>query len=157
MTFRFITIIILIIGFNITKINGNYLDNLNNTINTDSCRCNFNCLTELKDTVNSLSIEQIYRFLAIFSKDCKNNAEFSEVSNERLFKIMELNPDNFIQAIDKYNKDIEINKIIEQIRRPCNDMIDLKGIYDKIQKSKVNSGYKVKILDALQYAINLFY
>jgi len=121
----------------------------------DTCKCNYNCWPDLKDSINGLSIIQIYRFLKTISLDCENNAEFSECSNDRLFKIMELNSNNFLIAIDTYSKDLEIGEILSQIKRPVNDSINLKGIYTKIQKSKVESGLKDQILKLLKYSIDL--
>ena len=124
-------------------------------INKDSCKCNYNCWPDLKDSINGLSTTQIYRFLKTISMDCENNAEFSECCNDRLFKIMELNPDNFLIAIDIYNKDLEFGEILKQIKRPVNDGINLKGIYTKIQESKVKSGFKDQILMLIKYSIDL--
>jgi hypothetical protein len=129
---------------------------IDKTVNyKDTCKCNYNCWPDLKDSINELSIIQIYRFLKTISVDCENNAEFSECSNDRLFKIMELNPDNFLIAIDTYSTDLEIGEILRQIKRPVNDGINLMGIYTKIQKSKVESGLRDQILKLLKYSIDL--
>lgn len=153
---RILVLWVLIIGLNINNLIGEIPFDLNiKKVNSDSCKCNYNCWTDMKDSINGLTVQQIFRFLTTISVDCRNNAEFSEYSNERLFKIMELNPDNFLKAIDIHNTEVEFSEIIEQIKSPINDGIDLKEIFTKIQKSKVDSGFKVKILKAIKYSIDL--
>jgi len=153
--YRILVLLVLIIGFNINgsvgKIPGSNIKALNN----DSCKCNYNCWPDLKDSINGLSVKQIFRFLKTIGIDCENNAEFSEYSNERLFKIMELNPDNFLKVIDAYNADLEFGEIIKQINSPINDGIDLKGIYKKIKKSQIASELKDRILKSIKYSIDL--
>jgi hypothetical protein len=151
-----LVLLVLTYGFNINDSFSKTTFDLNiKTENKDSCKCNYNCWPDLKDSINGLSVRQIFRFLTTISVNCKNNVEFSEFSNERLFKIMELNPDNFLKAIERYNENLEFGEILEQIKSPINDGIDLNGIYAKIQKSKVDSEFKDKILNAIKYSIDL--
>jgi len=120
----------------------------------DTCKCNYNCWPLIKDSINGLNDQQILSFLKTFGHDCDNNAEFSEVSNENLFKMIEFNSARFITVIEKYQTNIEFNEILKMIENPIKDGIDLKKISKLVDNVKSDSKVKSRIIESLKIAIN---
>ena len=120
----------------------------------DTCKCNYNCWPVIKDSINGLTDRQILSFLKTLGHDCVNNAEFSEVSNETLFKIIEFNSARFINVIEKYQADIEFNEILKMIENPIYDGIDLEKTSKLVNNVKPDSKAKNRIIESLKNAIN---
>ena len=154
---KIVVLLILIFGLNIgLALGAPFVSKEFNNIKIDTCECNYKCWPDLSDSVKDLTTDDIYKFLKTISIDCKNNAEFSEYSNEIIFKILGLNPSNFILVIDKDHNNLDLNEIIKLLKNPLNDTINVKGLYKKINDVKIDSPYKKIILDSLKYAIDLY-
>ena len=94
----------------------------------------------------------MHRFLYTFSKDCSKNIEYSEYSNEMLFKVFEKYPEQLINCMSK-EKDLDIDYILLELSTPLLD-INGKVIYEKVQNASGDKLIKEKILEALKKAID---
>jgi hypothetical protein len=120
------------------------------TFTDDTCRCNHNCWPALGDSTMNLTTGQIFNFLKTFDIECNNNAEFSEWSNEKLFKIIEFNADNFLKSIEIHKADLNFDYILKEFGSPVNDGIDIKLVYKKVEQTKDNSNFKKQVLQILK-------
>ena len=144
---------ILIQGLFFDKVSGLTLDYKTDRLK-DTCKCNYSCWPVIKDSINGLTEQQILSFLKSLGHDCDNNVEFSEVSNETLFKIMEFNSARFISVIEKHQTEIEFSKILKMIENPINDGVDLVKMSKLVNNVKIDSETKSRIIESLKTAIN---
>ncbi len=80
-----------------------------------------------------------------------NNVEFREGSNEKLFMLLEANPEAFILALAKAK--VETSKrITSELQSPDHDGFDLQKIYSTVYKVESNKKSKSVILEALKEA-----
>lgn len=63
--------------------------------------CSIKVLKNTDERIDNLDLKTVAEFLASFHKDCSNNVEFSEWSNELLFKVAHKKPDLLLQLLDK--------------------------------------------------------
>ena len=112
-------------------------------------KCDISIVLETSDGMENLSEDLVLRFLQTFGKECKNNAEFSEFSNEILFKVIQQNAAMFCNTLKNNEKQIELTEIIEKLKNPINDSIDLELTINKIADSKVEPETKSKLIIAI--------
>jgi len=120
---------------------------------SDSCtRCDILTVKNTESHINELKYTNLHRFLYTFSKDCSKNIEYSEYSNEMLFKVFEKYPEQLINCMSK-EKDLDIDYILLELSTPLLD-INGKVIYEKVQNASGDKLIKEKILEALKKAID---
>lgn len=116
---------------------------------SDSYRCNFDCLKVIAENFNSLNYDHVHDFLLTFDEKCKNNVEFSEWSSELLMNTLSKYPDLVIKSIQT-DSNINAHLIYNKIESPVMD-INFKEVYtnlDQIQGSDI----KNEILNRLKIA-----
>jgi hypothetical protein len=106
------------------------------------------------EKVGKLKQNEIRDFLLTFGKECRNNAEYSEWSNELLFSVLDKQTELTLATIEKEEKQIEINEILTDLGSPINDMIDVKKLIPKVEKVKFNGRLKKNIIEKLKTADN---
>ncbi|MBI5914935.1 MAG: hypothetical protein HY842_06125 [Bacteroidetes bacterium] len=115
--------------------------------NTSCDKCDIDKVKIVIDHLDSLTFQIVDDFLCTFDSSCNTNLEYSEWSNETLFKVLDKAPAIFFQVIAKRQVD---NKILfTEIENPVHDGFDLQEIYDKILATSVPTDLKTKFLDAL--------
>ncbi len=104
---------------------------------TDTIKCNTEIVLRTLNKIDSLSESDIRLFLKVFSPKCRNNVEFSEFSNELLFKVLEKHPDSFISVIcnSKLDDNIDFNTIYEELKSPLHDLIPIERIKSAIEST----------------------
>lgn len=117
-------------------------------------KCNFTTIDNLKANQNSLSSGLILEFLIAMDSSCRNNAEWSEASNETLFWLAGNHTRIFIQCLKINQSKIDIGILLEEFKQPIHDNIDLKGIYSKLQSLNDNDKIVKDILASLGLALN---
>lgn len=120
---------------------------------TDSFKCNISVVTETFQNIDHVSEDSMLRFLKTFGKDCKNNVEYSEFSNEVLFKLLQSHPEQFCIVLENHKDSIDFSYVIQEIENPLLDLVDLEETKEKIEKSLNDMELKVKLLKALDIAI----
>ena len=121
--------------------------------NFDTLRCNRNALLEFYNNLDSLSYQTADKFLLTFDESCVNNAEYSEWSNELLYKFLENNPSMLIEILLK-EKPFKRNYIYKNLTQPIHDGVDLKMIYSRVEKVNMNNEVTMNILKNIKTAIN---
>lgn len=120
---------------------------------SDSCiHCDITVVRETESKLEKLNYADLSRFLFTFSKDCSNNVEYSEYSNEVLFKVLEKYPSKFMDCMSK-EKELDTKYIYSELSMPLLD-INGKVIYKNVQSISGDKYTKEKILEALQKAID---
>lgn len=119
----------------------------------DACyKCDIEKVKIVNENLDKLTMQMVSRFLCTFDSTCANNSEYSEWSNETLFKVLEKAPGIFFQVV--VNGQVDNKILLDQIENPINDVIDIQIIYDKIKETKVQTDIKTEYLNALLTAAN---
>ena len=85
-----------------------------------------------------------------FGKECRNNVEFEEYSNEILFLILDKQTELTLQTIEKEKGQLELREILSTLSSPIHDGIDIKGLVPKVEKVKFDQRLKKQVLDSLR-------
>ena len=105
------------------------------TVFSQDCKkCDIEKLLDLSENINNLDFEIVKGFICTFDSTCINNIEFSEWSNELLFKLIEKD----INLLNKVLRDLGFNyvKLIgKELETPIIDF-DLNKLYILINNSK---------------------
>lgn len=120
---------------------------------TDSIKCNINVLLKFDNNLDSLDTNSAREFFLTFDKACKNNAEYSEWSNELLFKFLDRYPRKFINVLllkEKY----DLISIFKNLESPINDGFDLDKIYKGVEAIDLHNSVKKEILKRIKIALN---
>ena len=141
-------------GLDIETILNKYLSDISilsdkNIGKLDTLKCNTKVLLKVFQNKKSLDIKTIQDFLMAFGSKCKNNAEFIEWSNELLFDILKLYPAQIVDLLDK-NQEIESDVILDELRNPIHDLVDIPLIINAIENNKSDSELKKKLITALK-------
>lgn len=152
-------LLVVLISFQtLNACSGMKLNQYNRTTETmqtmqDSCnRCDIEIVKQTVSNLQKLKYSDIYQFLYTFSKDCSKNVEYSEYSNEVLFKVLENYPKQFIACMNK-EKELESEYIYSELSTPLLD-IDGKAIHEKVKSVSGDNHAKERILKALRKAVN---
>lgn len=118
---------------------------------SDSLKCNIVIVRKIDDKIDELTSSEIKMFLCTFSKECSRNVEYTEYSNEVLFKVLERYPSQFMECIN-LNSSIEFEYILSELSNPLFD-INGKKLITKIQQVEGLSIIKSKIIESLKKAM----
>ena len=97
-------------------------------------KCSLDIILQIENDIDSLTTKKMSAFLTNFSKDCRNNVEFSEVSNEVLFIVIEKYPELFVTVMCDNNAEIECEEIYFQLSQPLHDLIPIDSIYNRMNQ-----------------------
>lgn len=100
----------------------------------DCEKCDIGKLIDLSENLENLNYETVMNFICTFDSTCTSNIEFSEWSNELLFKLIE----NDINLLNKVLHELGFKyaKLIgQELETPVVEF-DLKKIYNLIKNSK---------------------
>ncbi|MCY1634031.1 MCE family protein [Marinifilum sp. D737] len=122
-------------------------------IKKENLKCNVKIVLKMNESIDSASDELVLSFFKTFGEECKNNVEYSEFSNETLFKLIQNQTVLFCKVLEKYRNEIELNEILKELENPLHELIDLNKIKEGIMKSELNKELKAKLLDAIDKAI----
>jgi hypothetical protein len=115
----------------------------------DSFKCNITIVVEAFQNKDQVSDELMLRFLKTFGKDCKNNVEFSQFSNEMLYKVIQKNPEIFAKTLKNNLNQIDFDEIIFNLKNPLHDLIDLDLTINRIAETQVDKSIKDKLIIAI--------
>ncbi|MBD77636.1 MAG: hypothetical protein CL840_01690 [Crocinitomicaceae bacterium] len=115
--------------------------------------CSSRILLKTSSQLDSLNINLVDSFLSTFHESCRNNVEYSEWSNELLFKVLIRNPEMVLIVLST-NPNISYNEIIHELESPIHDQINLGEIILKIEgiQQNENNNWKSPIVKALKKA-----
>lgn len=113
---------------------------------SDSLKCNISIAQEVYENIDRVSNGLMLKFLKTFGKDCKNNVEFSEFSNETLFMVIQKNPELFTKTLEINLNQIDLNELLFNLENPLHDLIDLDLTINKIADTNIDKSIKDKLI-----------
>ena len=87
-----------------------------------------------------------------FGKECRNNVEYSEWSNELLFSVLDNQPELMLKTIEKGEKRFDMNEILEDLSTPSGDLTNIKDLIQKVNQIGINARLKNQIVENLRIA-----
>ena len=110
------------------------------------CKCNIQNVVEVKTNMESLTKESLIDFLCTFDELCKNNAEFSQFSNEVLFEVLNNNPDFLIRVLDGQSDQTK-KYVYKEISNPINDKFNPQELSLKINGTSPTARAVIEALE----------
>jgi hypothetical protein len=123
------------------------------TKNSSACvKCDISLLRETEKDFAKLSRQKILDFLCTFDPRCATNIEYSEYSNELLFKILDRYTGEFLWALSK--KQVHKQYIYETLSNPLLD-VNADFLKDKVRNEKgANDSIRKSVLKSLDKISN---
>lgn len=109
--------------------------------------CNIATITTTDKEIETVKVGQVITFLCTIKKECSKNVEFSEYSNEVLFKLIDRRTQTFIDAFANVPESDRIN-LLDVIANPLLDY-NTAELKIKIEKSEASDGIKKSLIAAL--------
>jgi len=109
-------------------------------------KCDIEKVKIANEHLDSLTFQIVSDLLCTFDSICNNNVEYSEWSNETLFKVLEKSPTIFFEVVA--NEQVNSKLLLREIESPIHDF-ELQKIYDKIRATSAPTNIKAKYLNAL--------
>ena len=120
---------------------------------SDSSYVKYWCSTEIlkktADSLDKLDLTDVAKFLGTFHRDCKNNAAYTEWSNELLFEVASKKPEFLLQLLFK-NSSLDKELIKSEFESPIHDGIDLGKVIIEIEKANSPIKIRKEIVEALK-------
>lgn len=113
--------------------------------------CSSKILGQTAESIEKLRPIHVADFLATFHKNCKNNVEYSQYSNELLFEIANRNPNMLLEVLTK-NSSLDKELIVNEFKSPTHDGINLEETINRINQSTFKSDVQTEIIAALKIA-----
>jgi hypothetical protein len=118
----------------------------------DIKKCDIDVIGFTDRNLEKLTEKDIEAFLLTFDASCKNNVEYSEYSNEILFKIFDRYPKTLLYTLEKDEKKLSKDVILEQLGAPFTGDPDIRDLIAKTNKVKINQKLKHQIIEKLKQA-----
>jgi hypothetical protein len=99
---------------------------------TDRKKCEIEKVKAIHDNINNLTFKMVEDFLCTFDSSCETNVEFSQWSNEMLFKLLDKEPELVIKVFDQSHLD-NIGNLLDEIENPIHDF-DYQRICGKVSE-----------------------
>lgn len=115
-------------------------------------KCDGSVVLATQNKAGQLTQKDVSDFLMTFGKECQNNVEFSEFSNEVLFLVFDRQTEVVLKTMTGEEKKFEMDVILDELGSPINDMVDIKKLLIKIDQVKTDSGLKKKVIEKLKIA-----
>lgn len=117
---------------------------------SDCLKCDIEKVKIVNDNIDKLTFQMVKDFLCTFDNSCGANIEYSEWSNEILYKLLDKNPDLVFKVLEQNNFD-NIKTLLDEIENPIHEF-DYQRIYEKVSDLKTKSDIKGRVLKSLELA-----
>ncbi len=117
--------------------------------NYDTTKCRTQPLLTLDQNLGDLTDQMVLNFLDAFSVICDTNIEFSQWSNELLFKVLEENPKQLLQVLSDNLADLDTAAIYDELESPLHDLIPIDSITSEIKLLNIDDQLKTSVLERL--------
>jgi hypothetical protein len=145
----FYLVIVSLIGFIEIYANGNP------KISKQGVKCDVTAASNVL-WVEKCSNQIIRMFIKTIDTSCRNNAEFSEISNEALFKLLANNTDETLLVLSEIKDSTLLQFIAREIADPINDGIDVGKVVNNLSKLKSKYPIANMLLDSAKSAISKY-
>lgn len=112
-------------------------------------KCNINILVEISQNIGNPSKTLIEEFLSTFDPTCQSNVEYTEFSNELLFKVLDTATKETIEILSK-NKTLDKTTIFSNLESPIDDSIDVAHLIEKIDNVKGYDSIRIELNEHLR-------
>jgi len=120
----------------------------------DCNKCSVEILAKTEARLNNLSHQEMQMFFCTMDESCKSNIEFSEFSNELLFKVFASQAALSMKILSVTEENAR-KAILEELT-VGNESVDLKETYTKISNTRGHNKIKKQVLKSLQSAIDKY-
>jgi len=115
-------------------------------------KCDDSVLLTTSKKLGKLNQVQIVSFLSTFGKECADNAEFSEWSNELLFSLLDKQTELTVMTIERAEERIDMDVILYELSAPITDMVNITTLIPRVEKVAINPKLKKQITEQLKTA-----
>jgi hypothetical protein len=115
-------------------------------------KCDVTILRMISMEIGELKQDEIREFLMTFGKECRNNVEYSEWSNELLFSLLDKQTVLTLRTIEKERNKIELEEILGELSSPVHDGIEIKELMTRVKKMTFDEMLKKKVIERLKAA-----
>lgn len=116
-------------------------------------KCDGDVIQYAQFRAGKLTKSDMKNFLLTFGKECDNNVELSEFSNEVLFLVLSRQTKLTLKTIEKEETQLDLEAILDDLNAPISDMISVEKILIKAKKIKMESRLKNRIVESLNTAV----
>lgn len=116
----------------------------------DCKKCDIEKVKTVNENIDNLTFQMVEDFLCTFDNSCRTNIEYSEWSNEMLYKLLESDP-NLVFKVLEQSQGGNIETLLDEIENPIHDF-DYQKIHDKISDVRTKSNFKEKVLKSIELA-----
>src|SRR5688572_23864225 len=102
------------------------------TVSGQVKKCDGTILLSTSEKIGKLNAKEIVDFLLTFGQVCRDNAEYSEWSNELLFKLLDNQTELALKTMEKEEKRLEMATILDDLSEPIGDASNIKNLIVKI-------------------------
>lgn len=110
--------------------------------------CNIDKVKVTQENLYGLNFALVQDFLCTLDESCKEDLEFSKLSNETLFDVVHNAPELFLKVL-QFGKLNNQEFILEELGRPSHAGINVEVIRNKIKKQDEKYMFKYDVLSAL--------
>lgn len=111
--------------------------------------CDIDKVKVTQEHLYELNFTRVQDFLCTFDESCKDDLEFSKMSNETLFDVVHNAPEVFLKVL-QYGKLDNQDLILEELGHPSNAGINVEVIISKIKNQDEKYMFKYDVLSALK-------
>lgn len=124
----------------------NYYSSLHKYTDNTCHKCDIEKLKTISEYLDGLTFKIVSDFVCTFDTSCKNNVEFSEWSNELLFKVLDKSPTLLFEVVS--SGQVNTDLILDEIKSPLLD-INLQNLYDKVKVAAGVVAIRTEFLNAI--------
>lgn len=121
----------------------------------DIKKCDGAVIQYAQAKAGKLTKSDMKNFMLTFGKECDNNVEFSEFSNEVLFLVLSRQTKLTLKTIEKEETQLDLEAILDDLSAPISDTVLVEKILIKAKKLKMESRLKKRIVESLNTAVRL--
>lgn len=111
--------------------------------------CDIDKVKVTQEYLYDLNFARVQDFLCTFDESCKDDLEFSKMSNETLFDVVHNAPEVFLKVL-QYGKLKNQDFILEELGHPAHAGINKEVIISKIKNQDEKYMFKYDVLSALK-------
>lgn len=123
-------------------------------VDFDFQKCNIELLAYVWKNPDKVDESLLEKFLHTFGNECRNNAEFSGFGNKVIFKLLDSQPGNFINALG--SPKVDSDYILKELERPVNDAINLNDLLFTLSSLDKADEMVEEVIMSLQKAIDKY-
>jgi hypothetical protein len=119
------------------------------TSGVSSDYCNIEILIDFDQNFNNLTNDQVFSFWDTFDRTCELNVEYSQYSNELMFRFLSSYPELFLGSLEQISTDSKLEYIIRTLKYPVSDEYNTEILVSSLNSIEGYSYVRGRIIRAL--------